>query len=298
MKQLARTMGALSGWSGSAANYVRLKLRGGGRRGTDIVITGIPRSGTSYLCNLLHRYDNCVIVNEPPEMGEAQMFAPTMHAVKALHRSLRNSIIWNRPILNKLLHGKVVEDTMVKNERSYYSPQVESADFVLGTKNPLAYLLRLREIREVMPNARIAVCIRNPFDTIASWKKSFDQMKNADVAKWFKPRYPAGIDSELAREVLECRSASLRRIWWWRLLAEVVLQLSDVRIQIVRYHELVANPTPFVEAILKNCNPGTLREPLLPSQPRVNRNQLDSTETNAISDICGETARRLGVIEN
>jgi hypothetical protein len=34
----------------------------------EAIITGIPRSGTSYLCRLLHTLPNCVVINEPPQI--------------------------------------------------------------------------------------------------------------------------------------------------------------------------------------------------------------------------------------
>lgn len=34
--------------------------------GQDLVITGIPRSGTSHLCRLLSQQPDTVVLNEPP----------------------------------------------------------------------------------------------------------------------------------------------------------------------------------------------------------------------------------------
>lgn len=36
----------------------------------NIILTGIPRSGTSYLCGLLDKTDNSVVINEPNGMSK------------------------------------------------------------------------------------------------------------------------------------------------------------------------------------------------------------------------------------
>ncbi|RKZ45568.1 MAG: hypothetical protein DRR16_24100, partial [Candidatus Parabeggiatoa sp. nov. 3] len=60
---------------------------------SEAIITGIPRSGTSYLCRLLHSVPDCVVINEPTEI-----FAPlnnqlTFWQVATFYQELRRDIL-------------------------------------------------------------------------------------------------------------------------------------------------------------------------------------------------------------
>src|SRR5436190_20410965 len=167
-----------------AAASGRGRLPAGHRQPQELIITGISRSGTSYLCSLLHRFDDCVAVNEPLEAIRLLRLEAKPVGLRTFYRDLRRDILAGRPIVNKLLDGEVVEDTAVSQRRRRYQPQVASADFVLAIKNTREFLSRLDAIREVMPSARVAACVRNPFDTIASWKGSFHHLRDADVQQF------------------------------------------------------------------------------------------------------------------
>jgi bifunctional non-homologous end joining protein LigD len=134
----------------------------------DLIVTGVSRSGTSYLCNLLHRFDNCVAINEPLEVIAVLRAEETPWGLEAYYRTLRADIRAGCRIENKLRRGR-------------YRPKVAADDFVLAVKNTREFLFRLEALRQVMPAARIVACVRNPVDTIASWKGSFRHLHEADV---------------------------------------------------------------------------------------------------------------------
>src|SRR5436190_6820777 len=111
------------------------RLRSGNREPQELILTGISRSGTSYLCSLLHRFDDCVAVNEPLEAIRLLRVEGSPVGLPAFYRDLRHDILSGRPIVNKLLDGEVVEDTAVSQRRRRYRPRVASANFVLAVKN-------------------------------------------------------------------------------------------------------------------------------------------------------------------
>jgi hypothetical protein len=264
----------------------------------NLIITGIPRSGTSYLCNLLHRYSNCVIVNEPLEIFEPLIHHAVPWAVARLYAELRSDIWSGKPIANKLQDGKVVEDTAGQDVRHSYTPRVESLDFVLGTKNTLTYLPRLNDLRRVIPELRIVVCVRNPYDTIASWKTSFPHLRDVALTK-----IPVGHPedpcltlrqaSEL-KLILATPDVAQRRAMWWNHLAERVLEQGRSVI-LVRYPELIADPHKILAEILEDWPKGHLLEEIGPSDIRQKRDQLDAADQQAIATICSQAAFELGL---
>lgn len=265
----------------------------------NILITGIPRSGTSYLCNLLHRYSNCVVVNEPAEMLTTLGQELLPWSIPRLYRKLRSDICAGRPISNKLHQGEVTHDTVLSAETSDYTPAVDAEDFVLGTKNTIAYLTRLEGIRRVMPDVRVIVCIRDPFDTIASWKTSFPHLRDVDISGLpvGNEREPwlTALQREALQRIIDIEDLAQRRARRWHYFAERILDQGNT-VTLVRYDEIVINPEQTLTKILGDLPKGKLREPVQPSRARSAEHQLDASERQAIGAICSQSAAALGLL--
>ena len=142
--------------------------------------------------------------------------------------------------------------------------------------------------------------MRNPLDTIASWKTTFDHLANADVNS-----FPVGTPQDRylpppARNRLEEISLTpdlaLRRALLWRHLAELILDNRD-RVLLLRYEDVVSRPTEVLREILAASSnaPGLkLVSRLEPSAVRSKRDRLDAEDERAIRSVCGQAAAELG----
>jgi hypothetical protein len=272
--------------------------------GLDLVIAGIPRSGTSFLCNLLHRHDNCVVLNEPEEVVPALTVGnmvgrpPLPWGLARFYRDTRRDVLLGKPRRNKLTDGQVTEDTARGNETGIYTPTVRGGDFVLGIKATIAFVSRLRQLRRMMPAARCVACVRNPFDTIASWKGSFPHLREADVRG--RPiGHPADealstSDRAELEKIARVQDAPARRAAWWTYLAELILDSAD-QLTIVRYEKLVANPIETIGQIVRGGNPGAFSAAIERSAPRGKAGSLEADDVQAIRSLCTDAAIRLGV---
>ncbi|MDM8557543.1 sulfotransferase [Candidatus Parabeggiatoa sp. HSG14] len=266
----------------------------------EIIITGIPRSGTSYLCRLLHTIQDCVIISEP-----RQIFAPlnnnsTHWQVATFYQELRRDILDGKPIENKVHNGQIIEDTAVIDVRAQYLPQVSRQNFLLGTKNTLAYMARLPQLRQILPHAPIIACVRHPLDTIASWKTSFPHLKHAIVTE-----FPVGHvnDPFLTQwqrhrlaEIAAIPEDALKRALLWCYLAEYLLIYTH-QITLIRYEEIVRQPAKVLQTLLQqipNAPPFHCIEKITPSIIRQKREILDKDDIQAIGDICSQHAMELG----
>jgi len=92
-----------------------------------LIVTGISRSGTSYLCNLLQRFDNCVAINEPREIISLLREGEIPLGVPAFYDEPRRKVASGGRIENKLVGGEVVEDTARYQVRHKYRPRVAQA---------------------------------------------------------------------------------------------------------------------------------------------------------------------------
>jgi hypothetical protein len=272
----------------------------GHARPPTLLITGIPRSGTSYLCSLLDRFANVAAVNEPRGVLKPLASQRIPWDVARLHRELRRRIADGLPIENKVRDGVLVEDTRGEgaNRPSEHVAQVSGPDFVLATKNTLAYLARIEGLRRALPDARIIACVRDPLATIASWKTSFPHLRDADVAgipvgNLHDPHLPAWRRDEL-QLIAATLAPAQRRAMWWRFLAELLLDQRD-RVQLVRYAELVSRPDAVIGAILEGIDAGAPSTPLAPSSERGRFAALDDEDIQAVDAICSVAAAELGV---
>jgi hypothetical protein len=217
------------------------------------VITGIPRSGTSYLCSLLHDLKDHVVINEP-----AEIFAPLNqdapgYRLACYYRDLRRQILEGEAVENKTEAGKIVADTAKSDLRIAAPVPVEREDFTLWTKNTLAYLNRLPQMFEAMPEATFIACVRHPVDTLASWNRTFPHLRDADVE-----RFPAGYPTdpflspeqrEKMAEIAACENLPRRRALLWNYLADIILQHRD-RLIVVRLEELAETAQAVLDGAL------------------------------------------------
>jgi len=264
----------------------------------ELIITGIPRSGTSLLVNLLHRLNNCVVVNEPPEAPEALMRESPPWGLATFFRDIRRDVLEGKAIRNKLDNGKPTQDTAIANEFELYHPRVAAADFVLGIKATIAFLTRLPDIRRAMPNARFVACVRDPLDTIASWKGTFSHLREADVRgpNVGNPNDPwiSGGRRKQLLEIANIPEVASRRAAWWAYLAGLILENREHLI-LVRYEDVVAQPRKILDEILSGWPGGNEIEPIEPSQIRRRNENLDAADIAAARSLCSAAADALGI---
>lgn len=258
----------------------------------NLIITGIPRSGTSYACALLNRVDNTVIVNEPEEIfGILRNGSET--DLHAFYGHVRNCIRSRMPIQNKIVNGRYIEDTNRGDMRSFYTPEVRDDDFVFGTKNTLVYLASLHKLDRHLPGGCVLALVRHPCDCIASWKKvKFPHIRNASPL--FLRDY---MEADDAREItricshpeLETRYAQL-----WNFLAMRILAFRD-RLFLCKYEDFVARPVDCLAGLYRALGRDLqLTSPIEASAVRRHEDALSALELERLREHCSDSAAMLG----
>ncbi|HEX6611959.1 MAG TPA: sulfotransferase [Hyphomicrobiaceae bacterium] len=264
-----------------------------------VLITGISRSGTSYLCSLIDAHSNAVGLNETPELLRALKGSLPPWSLPQYLRRVRSDILDGKPVRNKVKNGQVISDTAEEDRLGTYQPSVESHEFVVAAKNTFAFLSSLARLRHVMPQARFAICVRNPMDTIASWKASFAHLRQAD----FTIRPIGGPDDpnlsprwrEALEEIEATHDLAVRRAKLWRYLAERILEDRTNGHMLVRYEDLITNPMAVLGKLLDGLPAGTLTGLWQAPRPRDRRSVLDAEDLEAIATICAPIAAQIGV---
>jgi hypothetical protein len=264
-----------------------------------VLISGISRSGTSYLCSLIDAHSNAAGLNETPELVTALKGPLTPWSLPQYLRRIRSDILDGKPVRNKVKNGQVISDTAAEDRLGTYHPSVETHDFVVAAKNTFAFLSSLARLRKVMPRARFAICVRNPVDTIASWKASFAHLRQADlsirpVGGPDDPNLPQRWRKAL-QDIEATPNLAVRRAKLWRYLAERILEDRANGHILVRYEDLVADPEAVVGKLLDGLPAGNLNGDWQAPRPRDRRSVLDAEDLEAIEAICAPVAAELGV---
>jgi len=270
--------------------------------GLDIVITGIPRSGTSYLCGLLNKVKNNIVINEPDRLSILLSASADPIVAADYYKMVRERVLSGKQIENKMIDGSIIEDTALRQNFEMYYPDYENEAFSLCTKNTLGYLSRLDKFPKVMPNAPIFACIRNPIDTIASWKTTFEHLKLASVAENFvigskKDVYLTDWQKEKVNEISKEKLVSRRRALFWTYLAEWI-ELNREILTIIDYNNIVLFPEETSRLILNGANRDIeFKVPVKPSSIRTGkRESLDSEDYKAIEEICQPIAEKMKIL--
>lgn len=195
----------------------------------NILITGIPRSGSSLLCRVVDDQENTIIVNEPEfDMFEKLRSNKDEYWLQKYFNAIRSSVITGEKIKNKVKNGKILTDTALENEVSAYRPKFDDESFILGIKDNIDFLTILSKAQSFGNIKAVLVCIRNPIDSINSWSQTFDHLQSVDLEFMgllkdqnhrFTNQQVVAID-----EINETNDISLKRALFWNFLSEIIWQ--------------------------------------------------------------------------
>ncbi|GEM_PF-159605 len=151
-----------------------------------IILTGIPRSGTTLACRLLNKAENIVALNEPVDFGDPNIQSQLRFdnhdricdAAERFFKDMRNLILTQKLALSNQVQGLATDnnfaeyyadDGLRKNLSSRAYIRIEkplSDDFLLVINNNAMFTGILESL---IPRFPIYALIRNPLAVLASW---------------------------------------------------------------------------------------------------------------------------------
>ncbi|MFH0944624.1 MAG: sulfotransferase, partial [Planctomycetota bacterium] len=188
----------------------------------NVIVTGLPRSGTSLFSALLNQIENVVCLNE---------ISPTDRCHRFFGR-MRQRIQAGKPIWNRFDRSGRLTTNTIKSGVETRESVVEIVDdrFVLAQKYTLPYLNRLEELCD--QGWQIWVVVRDPRFAIQSWRSCPPHFGIAEI-------FPAG--PLLAHISFSSEDRDVRRTEVWNHYSRRIHACRD-RLQIVRYEDLVEDP--------------------------------------------------------
>ena len=223
-----------------------LSKLGRGAAQRDVLVTGLPRSGTTLTCHLLHNLPDTVALHEPMdfhrfsvERGREQM----CEDIERFLRRQRRSILEDGRAVSKHVGGKVPDNPIgtARNDqgkRQSIADKGEIAidkpldpDFMLVVKHNSSFTALLDSLA---PRFNVFGVIRNPLAVLSSW--------NSVAIPVGRGHIPAAeeVDPELARRLGEIDDVIDRQIhildWFFGRYRDLLPQGH-----VLRYEEVVAS---------------------------------------------------------
>ncbi len=264
--------------------------------GRNIILTGIPRSGTSHLCSLLSKYNDTFVLNEPKEVIRPINRQPIPYGVDGFYAEIRKNIRLNKPIENKHIDGKIISDTTVEDERTLYSKPDLTPNYHLYTKNTLGYLFAIERLKQTMPDTKIFSLFRNPVDTIASWKNSFEHLEKSLPLELktirLQSRWLNKKDNLSLMQINSCDDDCIRRAIFWNFLAIRMIKNAHL-INLLHYDDLILDTNRAINKIRNLAGHEADEMVLKSSDIRSKRSALSDAEINLIEEITHNTYQQL-----
>lgn len=241
----------------------------------DLIISGIPRGGTTLTTALIDSLPDAVCLNEPQWHSDWIWGVNTTATDFA--KWLVGDFAWVR---HRLLTGQTIPDRRkpdsttavtdyyqrkdkLKADNTYemvdFHRENLSRDFLLGSKHNGLYVGALREIVE-LGHFEVLIVLRHPIDAIASWRTlpsiplHQGNMPGA-LRFWVEMRE---VVTSIQIDVLE------KQVMLYEMLCRRYYELRD-RVKIVKYEDITQDPNHITRAL---GLPETLKSSLIAPKPR------------------------------
>ena len=231
----------------------------------NILITGLPRSGTNLTCRLLNQVEDVVALQEPMDVGAfGRLGSPSeIYAmIDEFIHEVRTAAVEEGMIFTKHVQGQIVdnfyqppdEKTKIRmnlSERGYIKiDRKVTEDLVMAIKHNTAFAGLLPDLQN---HYSVFAMIRHPLWVLASW--------NSNNLPMYDGHIPMGeqFDPKLTRELAEIPDRIDRQIRALSWLFERFSTLADQN-RIIRYEDLMASGGKSLKVMVPGAE--QLNEPL------------------------------------
>lgn len=248
----------------------------------NIILTGIPRSGTTLTCSLLNKLPQTIALHEPMNPGSlVGLGRPTeyLDRIGEFFAEQRRSLLVSGQAISKAKEGGIPDNNFGTSLTSSGLRKSIIAEAVVHFEKPLASDFRLiikhpnfftATLADLLSRYPCFAVVRNPLSVLQSWNSVQESINDghAPFAEAFNPALKAALALEPDRF-----SRQLRILSWY--FEQYEHHLTDRNI--LRYEEIVSSKGRSLELVSPAAV--TLDEPLV----SLNRNRLYAAD--AISHL-------------
>lgn len=220
----------------------------------DIVLTGLPRSGTTLATKILSDQENVIALNEPiqwksKKTGGIKNRESAVKLTKASYASFRRSLLNNGTAVARVKDGKLTDNHYERTEgkrRKVINREVVSfdkplsKDFKLILKHNSVFTLLLSELNAIYEYYAI---IRNPLAVLGSWNSV-----NVPVSRGVM-RHLEVLDPDLLTRLNSVQDVLAKQLIIMDYYFSQYSQLKEE--QIIRYEDVIAKEGAILSGITK-----------------------------------------------
>lgn len=157
--------------------------------GKEIILTGIPRSGTTMVCKLLSECENVIALNETME---PDMFSSRKKAIREINKSFkrnRSTLLKEGKAIARITDGKITDNAysdeagtrkrVVRRSVVTFDKPL-SSDFILAMKHCSEFTMLIPALKERYP---VYALVRNPLALFGSWSTVNVPVSRGKVSK-------------------------------------------------------------------------------------------------------------------
>jgi hypothetical protein len=179
------------------------------RQANDVILTGIPRSGTTLTCHLLNQVPDTVALHEPmnPQVLVGRDDRVKMERIAAFFSAQRASLLASGTARGKSVRGRSthnsfdrerVAEGLRQSNIDTFIVRIDKplgADFMLAMKHPNAFTALLELL---VQRFRCFAVIRNPLGVLGSWNSVAVPVRDgrAPFAEAFDARLARALEAE------------------------------------------------------------------------------------------------------
>ena len=219
--------------------------------GKNIILTGVPRSGTTLTCFLLSKIPDMVALNEPLRIGNIDSRQKALKKIRRFYNRTRTSLHESSEAMARATEGgisdnnfssgkdgrreKIVRKRLVKFDKEF------SPTCTVAVKHNALFTILLKELKEIYPTYAI---IRNPVAVLGSWNSVQVPVASGSV------RAADILEPELNSELEKLDSIIERQLfildWYFRRY----MSLNEE--QVIKYEDIIESNG----SILSRIHPG------------------------------------------
>ena len=142
---------------------------------TNLILTGLPRSGTTLSCFLLSQVPNTVALNEPLQTGLFHSKQQELRAIKQFFKHTRHSLLNDGLAIARAVDGQLVDNNFSSTKDNRDSivtkgtvriEKLLKPNFTLGIKHISLFTLLLPSLQN---EYAVYAMVRNPIAVLGSW---------------------------------------------------------------------------------------------------------------------------------
>jgi len=238
----------------------------------NVILTGVPRSGTTLMCHLLNKLSNVVALDEPLEAFTTRWSFHVLicKRIDRFFAQSRRSICTRQTAISKHVGGEVPSNTFgdqrddsgwrrrLAARGEIHIDKVLTPNFLLVIKHPSVFTAILESLNKKFPTFAV---IRNPLAVLASWNSVPFRVSNGHAPA--AERLDKGLRQTLAR-MSDRTERQIQLLSWFferyrRVLPEAsILRYEDVISSRGRALSVITPQASCFDVALENKNQNTV----------------------------------------